>query len=62
MNNKEIKIPCMKLCSKTLCGECRWLDFSQPTKSEPVYYFCKRVGGYKDPNLNTACTHWNEED
>jgi len=31
MDNK-IEIKEKKLCSKTLCGDCFWLDKSQPTK------------------------------
>ncbi|MBQ7400020.1 MAG: hypothetical protein IJZ20_00930 [Clostridia bacterium] len=49
-------------CSETLCGDCIWLDYSQPTKSAPTYYWCKRVSSYKNPKLNTSCSHWNVND
>ena len=58
----KIKIPEGKMCSKTLCGDCFWLDKSQPTKTVPYYYWCKRVSTYKDPNTNTSCSHWNVDD
>lgn len=59
--NEKNKIPCGKMCSKTLCGDCFWLDLSQPTK-DGEYFWCKRVSSYKDPNLNTSCSHWNVND
>jgi len=51
-----------KMCSKTLCGECHWLDMTDRTKEPPYWYYCKRVGSYKNPELNTSCDHWNKWD
>lgn len=55
---KEIKLPEGKMCSKTLCGQCKWLDYNQPTKTSPYYFFCKQTNSYKDPELNTSCKYW----
>ena len=59
---KHLEIPQGKFCGeKTLCGSCKWLDYSQGTKDLPRWYWCKRVSTYKDPNLNTSCSHWNAD-
>lgn len=61
--SKCVKLPEGKMCSsKTLCGECFWLDKSDGTNDFPRWYWCKRVGTYKDPELNTSCPHWNKDD
>ncbi|MBQ4556362.1 MAG: hypothetical protein IJA60_01775 [Clostridia bacterium] len=63
MNNKCsncINLPEGTFCSATYCGDCRWLDLTDYTKSMPPYYYCKRIGSYKDPHTNTSCSHWEE--
>lgn len=59
--NKNIVIPEGKMCSKTLCRDCFWLDFSQPTK-DGEFFWCKRISSYRNPETNTSCSHWNVND
>lgn len=55
-----IKIPNLKLCEKTLCGECKHLDWSQPTKDSPTYFWCKEKSTYRNPNADTSCSSWTK--
>lgn len=51
------------MADKTLCRDCMWMDFSRPSnpKNPPVFYYCKRLNKYSDPNKNTACPKWNKD-
>lgn len=57
---KKVKLPKRKMCEKTYCGDCKWLDLSQYTNSTPIYYWCKEKCTYKDPHTNTSCSSWEK--
>lgn len=62
MDKKAIKLPEGRMCAKTLCRDCCWIDFDDPTKDPPYWYGCRRLTKYVDPEHDTGCEYWNVDD
>ncbi len=61
-NNTEVKkiiLPCGHFCEEGYCGDCLFLDLSEPGSSGTAYY-CTQTGKYKYPTESSKymCSHF----
>ena len=46
---------------KTLCGDCIWMDLTNPDKYIHGEYFCRKIRKSRRLDLNTSCPYWKKK-